>query len=323
MPRRAKRICIKKLMDTSQPKRTYPHTMELFDLQIKPWSCPQCTFLNTKHPYYCEICAFQDSEEYHIENRGEYRQQYDKWQRMYQAFGKKDNILLPVLSCYTIEQFQMNIKILQERHAKGQIQGVWITSANSDISTLQSVLRWSKMTYPELWIGVNLIGETFVRAFQFLETDRPDGIWMDKSYITENKIQTVPVLIQDQFARLKWNGLYFGGVLFKYQEHKGDPINLCLNAIPWVDVLCTSGAATGTPITDEKLNIIVNATAGNIPIAITSGISAKNVNQLFGKANIYMFRESVVYPDENLNTEMLDQLISAVATTSTHLASLP
>lgn len=288
--------------------------MDYFDLQIQTWACPQCTFLNESHPYLCEMCGFQDEKEYHIQNRGQSRQTLDKWQRIEAAFHKRDRILLPVLSCHSLEQFQKNITLLVERWKLGHIQGAWLTSANVEIPVLESAVRWSKATYPEFWVGINLIGETFVKALQFLERFPPDGLWMDKSYVSEDELQTVPILIQDQFARLKWNGLYFGGVLFKYQQEKGDPVKICLNAIPWMDVLCTSGIATGIPITPEKLNCVANTVAGAIPIAIASGVSEHNVADLFGQAHIYLFRESVVFDDEDLDVEKLDALIAAAAT---------
>jgi hypothetical protein len=88
-------------MNTSTlTKEIYPG----FSIDIKKWECKTCTFENVKHYNICEMCN-NESDTYHFVNTGEYRQNINKIEKVYKIFGKKNKIILPVLSCHTEEQF--------------------------------------------------------------------------------------------------------------------------------------------------------------------------------------------------------------------------
>lgn len=236
----------------------------------------------------------------------------NKYARFESIFQTKSNVILPVLACYTVAQYKKNITYLAAFHQQKLIHGVWLVSSNCHPDIIEEVVQLVKATLPTFWVGVNLLGVNLFSVLDFLTKHRIDGLWLDKSYVTEDKEQTVPNIIVDQLARRNWNGLYFGGVLFKYIPEKGDPVKVLRNAIPYMDVLCTTGIATGVSITREKLNMVTSVLTGDIPIAIASGISSKSVNILKDKIQVYMFRDACANKDEDIVPELFEQVIQAI-----------
>ncbi len=280
------------------------------EIVVEPWNCPFCGTLETENYYACSVCHKEDGV-YHIENMGLKRMSENKNEKLLSAFHKKDRIVLPVLACYTVEQFQKNIMFMMKYTQDKTVDGVWMVSNNSSPDVLGEVIQWLRKEAPEFWVGVNLLHESFDTIIDFLKKYNPDGFWMDHSYITEKNIQTDPVLFIDQLARISWKGLYFGGVLFKYLSVRGDPVKILKNAIPYMDVLCTSGEATGSAISDQKLELVTKTIDRQMPIAIASGITANNVTTLKGKVNIFMFRSAFVNKYEDIQPELFEEIILA------------
>lgn len=89
-------------------------TIEIYPklfIEIKPWICPICTFINETHPYYCQICGYE-LENYSIVNSNTKYKSINKKRRVERVFGTSKGILLPVLSCYNEKQFKINIEKL-------------------------------------------------------------------------------------------------------------------------------------------------------------------------------------------------------------------
>jgi len=56
-----------------------------------------------------------------------------------------------------------------------------------------------------------------------------------------------------------WKGIYFGGVAFKYQEDVTDLAKVAVAAMPFLDVITTSGVGTGIAPNLEKIKHMKNA----------------------------------------------------------------
>jgi len=277
------------------------------NINVESWACPACTFINTQHHNCCEICHTADTV-YHIVNSGESFKPLDKVARVQKVFGKTSRILLPVLSCYTTEQFMKNITVLFTHSA---IDGVWIESANCDADVLHDVIAEFKAAYPGRWIGINLIGETFMAVVEFLKKSTPDGIWMDRSYLTDADYQTLPNLVLDFFNRSGWQGLYFGGVLFKYVNTQfADDAKLCQNAREYMDVLTTSGAGTGIAIDKDKLVKIKSSVGDKQVVAVASGITADNIDMIKDYCDIYMLRTAIVDKNDDIDISALNTFVN-------------
>jgi len=275
-------------------------------INIQKWICYICTFENTTHPYYCVICG-NNSNKYNIINSGEYRKKIDKKAKVFNIFNT-EKILLPVLSCKDDVQFINNIEKIYPYIEDKKIHGIWITSANCDISIIEKVIKWKNDLKKNIWLGINLIGENIFKVLEFIKINNPDGIWIDNSYFNNETNFNIPEIILDQFEKMNWNGLYFGGVMFKYQSIDYLKKEILNKTHEYIDVLTTSGIATGTPIDIDKLNYIYDSTNEKIHIAIASGISSENILNIKEKCNIFLFRSSIVDIDNNILIDKINLL---------------
>ena len=287
-------------------KEIYPG----LSIDIKKWACKTCTFENMKHYNICEMCH-NESDTYNFVNTGEYRQNINKIEKVTKVFGKTNKIILPVLSCYTEEQFMQNINNLYPFYKENQISGVWIMTSNSTIKSVHNVIKWIKNEYPNFWVGANLIGENIFDVFKFLKETKPDGIWIDNSYLNNSEDYSIPNMILDQFERINWHGLYFGGVMFKYQSNNNDMNKeIIKNAHRYVDVLTTSGVATGVAIEPSKIISIHEIVKNDVLIAVASGITAYNLNTISNECSIYIIRTSIVDQNNNIDLIKLKKIIN-------------
>lgn len=279
-------------------------------VELKPWECPNCTFINENHLYYCEICS-HELDHYSIINSNTKYKKINKKGRVYRAFGTSNGIILPVLSCYNELQFKRNINNLYSYFQDRRINGIWLLTTNSDIETITKVLIWTKDKYPDFWVGVNLIGH-IPKVLNFLSVVSPDGLWVDNSHLTDKTNQNIPEIVIDQFKRLNWKGLYFGGVLFKYNHYMGDPLKILDKANEYMDVLITSGEGTGIEIELDKIKFIKDNTKTNILVANASGITPENVYKIKKFCNIFVVRSSIVDKRNNIDMNKLDKLIDSI-----------
>jgi uncharacterized protein len=136
--------------------------------------------------------------------------------------------------------------------------------------------------FPELWIGVNFLAVTGKDAFPILgdlasQGCRVDAYWADDARIDEDGDTTEA----DDIARIRadsgWTGLYFGGTAFKKQRPVAPQryADAATQAMPYMDVVTTSGAATGAAADLQKVQTFRRA-LGDRPMAIASGITPEN-----------------------------------------------
>jgi hypothetical protein len=192
---------------------------------------------------------------YSILPEADHRKHIDKWDKLKQVFGRDGPILLPVLSSHSTTDVLHNLETLFPYYQRGQVSGVFILSNNIDY--LASTYSAAKAAYPSIWMGINLLGDgSMFKLFELIERVRPDGVWTDKSYLYNQAPLGIPELVLNQFERLNWQGLYFGGVMFKYQRDSDELLDPALLNIAhqYMDVLTTTGPATGEEISEEKLS---------------------------------------------------------------------
>ena len=107
--------------------------------------------------------------------------------------------------------------------------------------------------FSDWWIGVNCLDLTPSEVFSKI-SEEVSGVWVDNAMIdeyAENQVEAKKI----QEARLKsgWQGLYFGGVAFKYQRPVDNLSKAALIAADYMDVVTTSGVATGKAADFEKV----------------------------------------------------------------------
>lgn len=282
------------------------------DFDIKEWSCPTCTYKNTNHYYVCEVCNHENDKWQLVDLYPEFKTE-NKIEKVYNVFGKKNKILLPVLACSTYEQFCVNIDNLYPfTIIEDGLSGIFLISVNCDIQTLDKVYKYAKTKYPHLWIGINLLVYNPNIISKFLEDNNPDGLWFDKSFITDKDYQNIPLYFLNMFKKCKWDGLYFGSVLFKYQEKKGNDRIIIQNALLYTDIVTTSGISTGIAIEDSKLELVKSITNNNSLLATASGNSIDTIVKHSSIVNIFLFRSSFVDDNDNYKIDCIKQLLSSI-----------
>jgi hypothetical protein len=275
-------------------------------IDIPDWKCCECSSINNKHYYYCNVCKTENDKFNIINCNNEYKIE-NKKEKVMKVFNNS-KIITITLSCYNFEHFQKNIINIYPLFEKKIIGGIWITSSNNNYDVICDTIILVKEMYPTFWVGINLVGENIITVLKFINKYKPDGIWNDNSYITDKDYQNIPELIIDQFKKYNWNGLYFGGTLFKYITYEGDINKILENSYKYMDVVTTSGDGTGIEINNEKLINVYNLVAKNSLIAVASGISSTNIKKISKYCNIFLVGTSVTDQDYNVIVDKVIEL---------------
>jgi len=198
--------------------------------------------------------------------------------RVDEVFGASP-VLLPVVHPIGREEALAAVRVA---HDVG-VPGVFLIDQGMSESDVLALVREVRDRYPTLWIGLNLLSRTPADALAVaLDTcGFIDGIWSDNAGIDERRWEQGPLaeaLVAARRAR-SWNGLYFGGVAFKYQREV-EAENLGRAAVlsaPYMDVLCTSGPGTGHAADVQKVRDLRVGLGDRHAMALASGITPENV----------------------------------------------
>jgi hypothetical protein len=117
--------------------------------------------------------------------------------------------------------------------------------------------------------GVNLLGFPVIDAMN-MAGSRASMVWSD--YTPSGREREV---LEAERHDMSFNGLFFGGVAFKYQPQPLDLRQAAEEVRGFVDVLTTSGDGTGYAPEVEKLAVLAEG-FGN-KIAVASGVTPENV----------------------------------------------
>lgn len=278
------------------------------EFDVQDWECTKCTFINENHHYICEICGDEKlkwslkelNPDYKVENKKE---------KVKKVFGKTTKIFLPVLACSTYEQFCNNIDNLFPYVNNEGLSGIFLISSDYDNKIIEEVFIYSKKKYPSLWVGVNLLSRNPYTIANFLHKYKPDGLWMDQSFISSDKYQNIPEYFLNIFKKCDWHGLYFGGTLFKYQPDVCDKETVIKNSLPFMDIITTSGDATSIPISLDKLKLVSSNLKNTNIIATASGNNIDTIKRDISNVNIFLFRSYFVDNDDNYIIEKIEKLL--------------
>ena len=199
--------------------------------------------------------------------------------RIAEVFGTSP-VLLPVVHPISREAALEAIRVA---HTCG-VKGVFLIDQGMSEREVLQLAREVRDQYPSLWIGLNLLSRTATKTLTttYNRGWRVDGIWSDWAGIEENRVVGSSHPVAEAFLNARrvarWDGLYFGGVAFKYQREVA-PSDLGVAAemsVPYMDVFCTSGPGTGHPADIEKVRAL-RAGLGDHAMALASGVTPENV----------------------------------------------
>jgi predicted TIM-barrel enzyme len=199
-------------------------------------------------------------------------------------------VLLPVVHPHSEDAAKKSIDTV----VRAGVPGLFLINQGTDEKGVMSLAAWARYTHPKLWVGVNILGKHPIEALDFAL----DGLWTDNALIDERqRDQPEAEKIHQERLRRGWDGLYFGGVAFKYQRTL-DTMG-CLFAAylasEYVDVVTTSGPGTGQPTPMPKILMMHEAlrVCDNHALGIASGVTVENVKYYLPYVHAYLVGTSL------------------------------
>lgn len=198
-------------------------------------------------------------------------------------------VLLPVIHPVGRREAMTSVRISVEAGCKG----VFLINQGMSAEEVLELVMVVKAEHPSLWVGVNLLGrpvaDVLRRGLEACD-GRLDGIWTDNAGVDADGCSAAAAAFLDTRAELGWQGLYFGGVAFKYQapvpdERLGD---VARAAVDRMDVVCTSGPGTGHAADVEKVIAMRRGMGPEPALALASGVTETNVAQYLPFVDAYL-----------------------------------
>jgi predicted TIM-barrel enzyme len=214
--------------------------------------------------------------------------------------------ILPVIHTLDSAQAMKNIRVAMRAGA----QGVFLINHDFDYEQLLPILSEVRQAYPALWLGVNFLAVTGKDAFPVLGYLQKQGIlidayWADDARVderVEHQAEAEEILSVKQATG--WAGLYFGGTAFKKQREVA-PADYALSAgiaCRFMDVVTTSGAATGEAAELDKIRTFRQACADNA-IAVASGVTAENISDYALLVDAILIATGINYENDFYNID--------------------
>jgi uncharacterized protein len=224
----------------------------------------------------------------------------------HRLFKSPGPVVTPVIHVQDYAQTLRNIGHVQRLGAPG----VFLINHDFAVDAFLPILRAVRADCPNLWIGVNFLAQPGRVAFPILgrlaaENCAIDAYWADDACMDErSSSQTEAEAIAAIRAASGWHGLYFGGVAFKKQR----PVDPRLHelsariALPFMDVVTTSGAATGqeadlTKIADFRRGM------GSAPLAIASGVTPDNASRYAAYVDCFLVATGINHAHDFYNID--------------------
>ena len=227
--------------------------------------------------------------------------------RFRQVFGP-GHVVLPVIHVAAPDQALRNSEVAREAGAQGVFL---INHGTMSGRALLQVHQQVTAAFPHWWVGVNCL-DLEPREMISRATSKLDGVWVDNALIVEErKEQPGAEEVLNEREKRAWSGLYFGGVAFKYQRHVEDYAKAAWLAARFMDVVTTSGPATGQAAEVDKIAAMKKA-LGDYPLAIASGITPENVADFMPHADCFLVATGISRTFEELEPARVRSLMEAV-----------
>ena len=203
--------------------------------------------------------------------------------------------IIPVIHCTNRTQIRFNLDICN----RNNIEMVFLINHNSGENSTEDLVeyfRMAKSEFPNMKIGLNFLQlNTSESIKKCNEIGNVDAIWSDYEYPID------PIMS---------NQIYFGAVAFKYQKHVPNDMleDVCKKAMGHMDVVTTSGTATGSPANINKIKMIRDY-IGNHKLAIASGITSQNKSLYEPYVDYMLVASSITDSSEKIIESKLIELI--------------
>lgn len=170
---------------------------------------------------------------------------------------------------------------------KAGADGVWLINHSLSYVALWEILPAVRKDHPDFWIGVNFLDLASPEAMAWVckQGNLTNGLWTDRSGVTDLGVDDHARVTWQTKQDSKWEGLYFGGVAFKYQALVVDWGKAAKNAAPFMDVVTTSGPGTGMAAALDKIRWMSLEAP---KLAIASGITPENVREYLPHVHYFL-----------------------------------
>ncbi|MEM7334255.1 MAG: BtpA/SgcQ family protein [Chloroflexota bacterium] len=233
---------------------------------------------------------------------------------MWSSHFKQAKVLLPVVHVQSLEQTLRNVAIAREAGCDGVFLINHDTADGKRPFSHQDLVEIATAVndkFPHFWLGLNCLDLTARETFPYLP-DFVNGLWVDNAKIDETTpLQPAADAIQTARVSSEWNGLYFGGVSFKYQRSVTDNAQAAIIATRYMDVVTTSGAGTGTAAAVTKIQKMKQAITPH-PLAIASGITPENIHQYLPHADAFLVATGISRSFYELDQHRISLLCQAI-----------
>ncbi len=227
----------------------------------------------------------------------------------FKGIFQKPKVFLPVIHVLNIKQALENISIAFYEGA----DGVWLISHTNAVDWTKLLTITSKASehYSGFWIGVNCLDLDSETAIAIVPVDLC-GLWTDNAGIREMINGYETIMAEKNWTNLRrkeWPGLYFGSVAFKYQQAVKNPAVIAKIATGFMDVVVTSGTATGQAPDTAKIRAI-RREIGDFPLAVASGITPQNVCEYEDSVDCFMVATGISDDFNHLNPRLVSSLVA-------------
>lgn len=209
--------------------------------------------------------------------------------RIEEVFGVP-RVLLPVVHPVSRDAALASVDVA----VTAGVKGVFVINQGMSEKQVLALMMEIRGRYPALWVGVNLLGfspeEILERGLEAGD-GRLDGIWSDDAHIDEDAAQQPEAAaFVERRQAVGWQGLYFGGVAFKYRREVPDARlgDAARFAGGYMDVVCTSGPGTGHEARVEKVAAMHAGLRPGSALALASGVTPDNVDRFLPYVHAYL-----------------------------------
>lgn len=222
---------------------------------------------------------------------------------------RQRHVILPVIHVVDRAQAERNAHIAHDAGA----DGVFLINHDIDYRVLLAVYEGLTAVFPRWWLGVNCLDLTAAATFAALPPGMA-GVWVDNAEIDESdSVQPAAERVQEAQQQSNWQGLYFGGVAFKYQREVADLGRAAQTAVAYMDVVTTSGPGTGHAANIAKIRTMKQA-IGDHPLAIASGITPENIGDYLPHADCFLVATGISHRFDQFDPARVQALVQRIRT---------
>ncbi|MFO0881350.1 MAG: hypothetical protein U0840_28960 [Gemmataceae bacterium] len=218
------------------------------------------------------------------------------------------HVILPIVHVTDADQARRNLAVARDGGADGAFL---ISHGHLSDEELLDLYLDLRIHLQGFWIGINCLGLNLEEMFRRAGS-QVAGVWADDAMIDEASTdQPAAQRVLEVQQTAGWQGLYFGGVAFKYQRSVADLGIAARSAAPFMDVVTTSGPGTGQAALPSKVRKMKEA-LGSHPLGLASGVTPENVTDYLPWVDCFLVSTGISYTMDEFDPARVRDLVQIV-----------